>query len=629
MFDGVPDHQLHQFIASRNTSLPLPLSFPPLHGTSTTTSTTFPSFDPYNTFNSHQHVPIVLHPNYLHPLHQLSTPQQRNEEKEENDNNNLVAMSLEIARERSTPEVLIDPWSNDEVLALLRVRSSIENWFPEFTWEQVSRKLSEMGFKRSAEKCKEKFEEESRYFNNINYNKSYRAFSELEEVSTHGDNSQVEAEKNKKKMNKPSEEEEDEDKMENLEEDSREDQTVKNPCDQVGEKVVNYNKSDRKYKKRKRDIKFDMFKDFCEEIVHKMMAQQEELHNKLIEDMVKRDEEKTARDEAWKKQEMDRIEKELEMRTHEQAIVGDRQNAIINFLKKFTSSTSFEIQIFGDRNGEDLDEVLNSSNPPTSSSIVTQNPSPPGDIVNNQNNAEALLPSSCTMILGHQNSGSSSSQINPIRPTSSTEILPPQNPTPTTLKVTTPSTLPQNPSSLKTHKNPSTSTPFPIQRFHQNPTSTIDEEDFGKRWPREEVLALINIRCNLHNNGEDKELGATKAPLWERISQGMLELGYKRSAKRCKEKWENINKYYRKTKNVNKKRPLDSRTCPYFHQLTTLYNEGTLVAPNEGPENPLASPETDLPVPETSSSQGDDHSTMHAVKGEKHVVQAQGFDFEF
>lgn len=30
-------------------------------------------------------------------------------------------------------------WSNDEILALLRIRSSLENnWFPEFTWEHVS-----------------------------------------------------------------------------------------------------------------------------------------------------------------------------------------------------------------------------------------------------------------------------------------------------------------------------------------------------------------------------------------------------------------------------------------------------------------------------------------------------------
>jgi hypothetical protein len=64
-------------------------------------------------------------------------------------------------------------------------------------------------------------------------------------------------------------------------------------------------------------------------------------------------------------------------------------------------------------------------------------------------------------------------------------------------------------------------------------------------------------------------------------------MGYKRSAKRCKEKWENINKYFKKTKDVanKKKRSLDSRTCPYFHQLSSLYNnqqqEGKLIVQSQ------------------------------------------------
>lgn len=51
----------------------------------------------------------------------------------------------------------------------------------------------------------------------------------------------------------------------------------------------------------------------------------------------------------------------------------------------------------------------------------------------------------------------------------------------------------------------------------------------------------------------------------------MRRLGYNRNAKRCKEKWENINKYFKKVKESNKKRPEDSKTCPYFHQLDALY----------------------------------------------------------
>ncbi|KAF2287870.1 hypothetical protein GH714_003043 [Hevea brasiliensis] len=183
MFEGIPD-QFHLFIASR-TSLPLPLSFPPLHGSSSTSAATFSSFDPYS---HNQQLPLHHHhqqrANFLHLLHQSSPPTSKNKDKEEN---NMLAMNLEIERERSLQES-VDPWSNDEVLALLRIRSSMENnWFPEFSWEHVSRKLAELGFKRSAVKCKEKSEEESRYFNNFNYSKNYRVFVELEELY-HGDN---------------------------------------------------------------------------------------------------------------------------------------------------------------------------------------------------------------------------------------------------------------------------------------------------------------------------------------------------------------------------------------------------------------------------------------------------------
>ncbi|KAJ6694173.1 hypothetical protein OIU85_004914 [Salix viminalis] len=113
--------------------------------------------------------------------------------------------------------------------------------------------------------------------------------------------------------------------------------------------------------------------------------------------------------------------------------------------------------------------------------------------------------------------------------------------------------------------------------------------------------------------------------------RGMLESGYRRSAKRCKEKWENINKYFRKTKDVNKKRSMDSRTCPYFHQLSALYNQGTLVAP----DNRSTSPENQSNLSETrhssSSQNGTSNSTVHVGTDgdQKNMAQAPPFDFEF
>ncbi|TXG65901.1 hypothetical protein EZV62_007176 [Acer yangbiense] len=444
-------------------------------------------------------------------------------------------MSNNLESNSSSSSAAAANWSNDEVLALLRIRSSLDNWFPESTWAHVSRKLEEVGYKRSAEKCKEKFEEEE----------------------------------------------------------SRQ--------------------------------------EFVVDIVKKMMVQQEEMHEKLVEDMVKRDEEKFAREEAWKKVEMDKINKQLEIRAHEQAIVSDRQATLIKFLKSFTTTTT--------------------ASSSTSSSSGTSN----GTTSNNSDHHHH-----------HQNRRSSEES-----PVDKVPIIAQNNPNDHQV---------QNPSSnldddhhhpnpkLHTSQNPNSDPTQMIKKSPLSPptitttnTSAVvvstqttalilsndDHNDTGKRWPRDEVFALINMRCSLHNNNgdqQDKEGQANKIPLWERISQGMSQLGYKRSSKRCKEKWENINKYFRKTKdNVNKKRSLDSRTCPYFHQLSTLYNQGKLVVPpssNEGAAGniPATFPEN-LPAPAGSNSQAGSSSTdstaIHVddhhdqAQGEKILVQVPTFDFEF
>jgi hypothetical protein len=88
------------------------------------------------------------------------------------------------------------------------------------------------------------------------------------------------------------------------------------------------------------------------------------------------------------------------------------------------------------------------------------------------------------------------------------------------------------------------------------------------RWPKEEVQALIQLRTEKDEQYHDT---GSKGPLWEDIAAGMRRIGYNRSAKRCKEKWENINKYFKKVKESNKRRPEDSKTCSYFHQLDAMY----------------------------------------------------------
>lgn len=426
-----------------------------------------------------------------------------------------------------------------------------------------------MGFQRSAEKCKEKFEEESRNFSSMSYNKStnYTRFfvsSDLDELY-HDENPQASSSEKAPDNNMAAKENEKEVvEQENNIIGAAAAAKLQAACDQEKRTTLIC-------RKRKRaEEEFEMFKGFCEAIVRKIIAQQEELHNKLIEDMIRRDEESIAREEAWKNQEIDRINKEMETRAREQAVAGDRQAKIIEFLKKFTSEFSQEQNLFLIKNKfQDLLKLTtNPSNSATAAEILTSSinvtSEQPVVIINNPTSSSTENTPSPHHHQYRYDNGCS------------------------TPKETSTS---KNPNDSTTTEN---SSRVPAVAAASAPKFSLQmdekgERDTGKRWPRDEVLALINLRCSLNNNSssnEDNKDGSSKGPLWERISQMMSELGYQRSAKRCKEKWENINKYFRKTKDNKKKRSMDSRTCPYFHQLSNLYSQaGTLVGPSVVPEN--------------------------------------------
>ncbi|KAH9624696.1 hypothetical protein KSS87_005853 [Heliosperma pusillum] len=548
------------------------------------------------------------------------------------------------------PEPVL-PWSNEEVLALLKIRSAMDNpWFPaEFTWENVSRKLGEVGFKRSAESCKEKFEEETRSFNNIVINncssnnknnnnnnnnsnnnsvisQNYRLFGELEElysntnnnnnndkgnviINDHNHQEQNSANQLEDQLNEcaadASNENDKGEIQENVEkmgeENSGNGETgVRDEDDlEEDEDSEKTEENSKEGRKRKRHKKFELFKGFCEKIVNKMMVKQEEFHCKILQNMVKRDEDKNSREEAWKKQEIDRITKELEVRAHEQAIVGDREAKILGFLKKFSSSSSSTPNNLSGNVRIKVPNTTTTSTTTLSTSSIFLSQDSISATTHDQNSISNLvIQQKCNL----HNYSTSLSKDN-LAPQSLTRLenrglgLP--------VSSSSMNQCSQNPSHVitssendlsnrltsvsTTHKSFSppnhTSTDATGQvidlKSSDNHTGGLTHEnvkdDTGRRWPRDEVLALINIRCSLFNNNGDHHLdkeSLSKGPLWERISQKMMELGYKRSSKRCKEKWENINKYFRKTKDLNKKRSIDSRTCPYFHQLSHLYNQG-------------------------------------------------------
>ncbi|KAF8017981.1 hypothetical protein BT93_H3011 [Corymbia citriodora subsp. variegata] len=655
MFDGVPD-QFHQFLASsRASSLALPLSFPLQHASSPPppplASLNFPAFDLYPPHH-HPHHLQQPPPHFLQPLHQPPQAQKGIIHEEIDGENGLVPVNLGIdQRDRSklAEAATVDDdrqWTSDEVLALFKIRSSTENWFPEFTWEDVSRKLAELGFRRSAEKCKAKFEEESigSYApTNASYPKNDGLLSELEELcnSNHGDhqnNPQLLA-ADKSTDNKVGKLRvgEEEDKMggqmiQNFDGTNSRNElraTVNDASEENYKKAAtddedHINRSSSKGKKRKRPqedklLKYELFKGLCESVVQRLMAQQEAMHSKLLEDMVRREKEMVEREEAWKRQEMERMNKELDARAHEQAIAGNRQATIIEFLKKFTSF-----------DGDDDHNPHLLSNPSSPCSLAEPNSSNPNDnsstshMDTHKQSHAAEVPTSSSLENHNHSTCSSSFQSTPTKqdPSSASATMAQTESRSNPPTLTTMNT--QNPNPLNPHQK--------THHGSQNSASNAaKDQDLGKRWPRDEVQALINLRCSLYgatNNEDHKSEGSNnnKAPLWERISQKMSELGYERSAKRCKEKWENINKYFRKTKDNDKKRPLDSRTCPYFHQLSHLYSQGKLAA--TGTATPM--PPADQVLPETGAHH-DSPAAQFGAGSDKGVANqvAPAANFEF
>ncbi|XP_061352189.1 trihelix transcription factor PTL-like [Gastrolobium bilobum] len=94
----------------------------------------------------------------------------------------------------------------------------------------------------------------------------------------------------------------------------------------------------------------------------------------------------------------------------------------------------------------------------------------------------------------------------------------------------------------------------------------------NNRWPRQETLSLLEIRSRLDSKFRENN---QKAPLWNEISRIMAEeFGYQRSGKKCKEKFENLYKYYKKTKEGKASRQ-DGKHYRFFRQLEAICGEAT------------------------------------------------------
>ncbi|TKY73868.1 Trihelix transcription factor GT-2 [Spatholobus suberectus] len=383
-------------------------------------------------------------------------------------------------------------WPREETMALLKIRSDMDVAFRDTNpkaplWEQVSRKLAELGYDRSAKKCKEKFENIYKYHRRTkegrcgrpNGSKTYRFFEQLEALEGHHSLAPPLA--------------------------SSEEVTVKSataagtthvpdnndvirdavPCSvsaYVGEHSSSTTScSGKGFKKRK-------LTRFLEGLMREVVEKQETLQRKFMEVLDKCERDRMAREEAWKKEELARIKKERELLAQERSIAAAKDEAVLAFLRKFAEAEGAvqlleKIQV---QNDKDKDKNMQEN-------------------VNVNGNGDNTDKQECGNVS--------------------------------------------------------------VGNFVHMSSS---------RWPKDEVEALIRLRTQLdvqsQGNNNNNNNGS-KGPLWEEISSAMKSLGYDRSAKRCKEKWENINKYFKRMKEKNKRKAQDSKTCPYYHHLEALYSK--------------------------------------------------------
>ncbi|GMI90802.1 hypothetical protein like AT1G76880 [Hibiscus trionum] len=455
-------------------------------------------------------------------------------------------------------------WPRQETLALLKIRSDMDSVFRDSTlkgplWEEVSRKLAELGYHRSAKKCKEKFENVYKYHKRTKdgrtskadgKTKTYRFFDQLQAFQNNNIPSlQSLSPPTSGSMANPTTNTATVPFM-NPTISTQAVPNPTNPCffnlssnlfsTSTSSSTTSNNDSYGGSSGKKRKWK-EFFKRLTKEVIEK----QEELQNKFLQTIEKCEQQRVAREEAWRIHEMARLNKEHEILVQERSKAAAKDAAVLAFLQKISGQPQQRQQ-----------------NPP---------PKPPS----------------------------------PVQPISAPLSLPPppfQQPKP----------QPSPTEALNFNKggnnNNNNVVPVPVSL---SPSSS--------RWPKAEIEALIKLRTNLDIKYQDN---GAKGPLWEEISSAMRNLGYNRSSKRCKEKWENINKYYKKVKENNKTRPEDSKTCPYFHQLDALYKDKS-AKPNNTMVPLMVRPEQQWPPQQEVNRQAAAAALMEEEADRENLDQVQ------
>ncbi|XP_055809593.1 trihelix transcription factor DF1-like [Solanum dulcamara] len=503
-------------------------------------------------------------------------------------------------------------WPRQETLALLKIRSEMDVVFKDSSlkgplWEEVSRKMADLGYHRSAKKCKEKFENVYKYHRRTKEGraskadgKTYRFFDQLQALennpASHSNlpppplaatpiTMAMPMRSGNASVNPPMPTPQNHNHPFVVSQNTVVTAAVATPAvshlmtapvlpqsqpqPSVQPITNNLNQLNRSQGNttasflsnstsssstssdediQRRHSKKRKWKEFFESLMKDVIEKQEELQKKFLETLEKRERDRLMREETWRVQEMARLNREHDLLVQERSMAAAKDATIIAFLQKITEQQNTPI--------------------PNSTNNTSPSPSPAQIQLKLSEKALNVIP----------------------QPQ-------PQSSPPPTIAVSLPMTI-HTP--VQTPPQALTLPVVSAKSFEPPPKTDNGGENFSpassSRWPKEEIEALISLRTCLDLKYQEN---GPKGPLWEEISAGMRKIGYNRNAKRCKEKWENINKYFKKVKESNKKRPEDSKTCPYFHQLEALYKEKAKneVVPNTAgfglrPENnnPIAPP---------------------------------------
>lgn len=451
-------------------------------------------------------------------------------------------------------------WPKQETLALIRIRSEMDAAFRDSNlkgplWDNVSRKLLELGFNRSAKKCREKFENVYKYHRRTKEgrtaksDKIYRFSDQLQALESNLSGAfaptPISAATPASVLVA----------MSNNVNATGSDQNNVSPISVAAPAVMavppppvmNHKRTfpfsqpnmsgstnsasssdtdDEPPRKKKK------WEDFFGKLMKEVIQKQEELQMRFLDTLERREKDRVAREEAWRAQEILKMNQEYEMLVKERSVVAAKDAAIITFLQKLTEKNSDGVKLITNEAKAKLTELMA---PPTP------------------------LPSVSTI------------QVLPQQQIQQTPPPPPPPPTKLTPRPPQPEVT------------PAALLPPVVQNLGSGGSAGENMlSPSPSRWPKAEIKALITLRTQLDIKYQEN---VPKGPLWEEISALMRNIGYNRNAKRCKEKWENINKYYKKLKESNKKRSENSKTCSYFDQLDAIYREKSNAIIVAQPEN--------------------------------------------